>query len=342
MKKSDFHFILPQELIAQEPKKNRDESRLLVIHRNNDSIEHKQFFHLIDYLNKGDVLVLNDSKVIPARIFFLSDTKKSVEILLIRQLSEDTWVTYVSPGKRARKGQELHHISGKLFAKVIEVNEDGERIVQFKWDLSIPFILLLNAVGTTPIPPYIKTDSDRWKNEYQTVYAVHNGSVAAPTAGLHFTDTLLESIQKKGIQIAKITLHVGPGTFKPVKTELLENHKMSFEFFEINDESAKLINQCKQKGGRCIAVGTTVTRALEGSVENGKVVSAKQNTNLFITPGYTFKVIDGLVTNFHLPESTLIMLVSAFYDREKLLASYQIAIQEKYKFYSFGDAMLLI
>jgi S-adenosylmethionine:tRNA ribosyltransferase-isomerase len=342
MKKSDFYFNLPQELIAQEPYKQREQSRLMVIHRSTDLREHKHFYDLVNYIQKGDVLVLNDTKVIPARLFFHNERNQVIEVLLIRQTMLNTWICFVSPGKRARVGQKLIHTSGKLEATVIDVLEEGERVIRFEWDSKVPFLVLLEEIGKTPIPPYIKTDPDRWKKDYQTVYAKYEGSVAAPTAGFHFTDALLDQLRSKGVRIATITLHIGPGTFKPVKTELVEDHKMDFEYYEITKASADLINTARKNGGRCFAVGTTVTRTLESSQENGVVIPSQKSTNLFITPGYKFQIVDALITNFHLPESTLIMLVSSFYTLGKVLEAYNDAIQHGYHFYSFGDGMLVL
>jgi S-adenosylmethionine:tRNA ribosyltransferase-isomerase len=342
MKKSDFYFDLPERLIAQEPYVNRDESKLMVIHRENDFREHKHFFDLPSYMSNGDVLVLNDTKVIPARLYFHNEKDQVIEVLLIRQTKLDTWICFVSPGKRAKVGQRLIHSTGKLVATVTDILEEGERVITFEWESATPFLVLLEEIGKTPIPPYIKTDPDRWKKDYQTVYAKYEGSVAAPTAGFHFTDALLDQLREMGVHIATITLHIGPGTFKPVKSDLIEDHKMDMEYYEITEKSADLINSARSKGGRCFAVGTTVTRTLESSQENGQVISSKKSTNLFITPGYQYKIVDSLITNFHLPESTLIMLVSAFYDRLKVLEAYQDAILHDYRFYSFGDAMLVL
>jgi S-adenosylmethionine:tRNA ribosyltransferase-isomerase len=342
MKKSDFYFDLPERLIAQEAYANRDQSKLMVIHRDSGLREHRHFFDLPGYIRPRDVLVLNDTKVIPARLYFHNEKDQVIEVLLIRQTKLDTWICFVSPGKRAKVGQKLIHSSSKLVATVIDILEEGERVIQFDWDPVVPFLVLLDEIGKTPIPPYIKTDPDRWKKDYQTVYAKYEGSVAAPTAGFHFTDALLDQLREMGVYIATITLHIGPGTFKPVKTELIENHKMDLEYYEITEKSTEIINSARRLGGRCFAVGTTVTRTLESSQENGQVIPSKKSTNLFITPGYQYKIVDALITNFHLPESTLIMLVSAFYDRLKVLEAYQDGIVHDYRFYSFGDAMLVL
>ena len=343
MKTSDFYFDLPQELIAQTPSIERENARMMVLNKNNDVFEHKYFSDLPTYLQKGDVLVLNNTKVIPARLFMLrKDTGGKVEVLLIRPKTDKRWICYVTPGKKARPGMSLIHTNGNLEGKVISILENGERIIEFKWDSSESFTDLLKHTGKTPLPPYIKSDPDTWKDYYQTVYAQHDGSVAAPTAGLHFTDTLLEKIKNIGVRIVEITLHVGPGTFKPVKATEVKDHKMDFESYIISEESAKIINEAKENGHRCFGVGTTVTRTLESCAKNGKVLPGEAETNLFITPGYKYQIIDGLITNFHLPESTLIMLVSALYNREKVLEAYKEAILEKYRFYSFGDAMLVL
>ncbi len=342
MDRRDFYYELPSELIAQEPAKIRDEARLMIINRKTGNIEHKIFKNIIDYLTERDVLVLNDTKVIPARIFMKKERSGGkVEVLLTRRISEDTWKTMISPGRGTKIGAKLIHPSNELRASVIDVKENGERVIKFDWDTNNSFMDLLYKLGKTPLPPYIKSDPDEFKDYYQTVYARYEGSVAAPTAGLHFTEELLNEIREKGTKIVYITLHVGPGTFKPVKISNIEEHRMEEEYFTISKEVAETINSAKANQGRCIATGTTVCRALENSLRNEKVIPNSGWTNLFIKPPYKFKVVDALITNFHLPESTLIMLVSAFYDREKILEAYKLAVSMKYRFYSFGDAMFI-
>ncbi len=342
MDKRDFYYELPCELIAQEPAKIRDEARLMIINRKTGNIEHKIFKDIVDYLTERDVLVLNDTKVIPARIFMKKEKSGGkVEILLTRRISKDTWETMISPGRGTKIGVKLIHPSNELKASVIDVRENGERVIKFDWDTNHSFMDLLYKLGKTPLPPYIKSDPDKFKDYYQTIYARYEGSVAAPTAGLHFTADLLNKIRDKGTKIVYITLHVGPGTFKPVKVSNIEEHKMEEEYFTISREVAETINLVKANQGRCIATGTTVCRALENSFRNEKVISNSGWTDLFIKPSYKFKVVDALITNFHLPESTLIMLVSAFYDREKILEAYKLAVSMKYRFYSFGDAMFI-
>jgi len=343
MKTTDFSFELPPELIAQTPELKREMAKLMVLDRNRHTISHLTFKDIVQYLNPQDVLVLNDTRVIPARLFLeRKDTGGHVKVLLIRPDTDRVWISMTSPGRRARIGQILHHPSGKLEGKVVDILSGGERLIEFTWDTSKPFIQLLEEIGKTPLPPYIKSDPDQWKEYYQTVYAKYNGSVAAPTAGLHFTHELLSTIEKKGVQIVHITLHVGPGTFKPVKCEDTSDHKMDFEWYEVSPQAADAINQARQDGHACIGVGTTVVRTLESCANNGKVIPGKGATDLFITPGYQYQIIDRLITNFHLPGSTLLMLVSALYDREHILSSYQEAIRNQYQFYSFGDAMFIL
>lgn len=343
MNRKDFYYELPTELIAQEPLLRRDEAKLMVINRKTDNIEHRQFKDIIEYLTPNDVLVLNDTKVIPARIFMNKEkTGGKVEILLVRELSEKRWRVLVKPGRGINTGTKLIHPSNELKATVIDVTDEGERIVEFNWEKNVTFSDLLCKIGKTPLPPYIKSDPDKYKDYYQTVFAKYDGSVAAPTAGLHFTDKLLMKIIERGTKVVYITLHIGPGTFKPVKTSNIEEHKMDEEFFIIPKEAANIINEVRtSKEGRCIAVGTTVCRALESSVLNGYVMPNAKWTDLFIKPPYTFKVVDAFITNFHLPESTLIMLTSAFLSRKKILEAYNLAIKMKYRFYSFGDAMFI-
>jgi S-adenosylmethionine:tRNA ribosyltransferase-isomerase len=343
MKTSDFIFDLPPMLIAQEPKINRDEARLMVIDRSSGQIMHRQFADIAEYLHPEDILVLNDTRVIPARLWLnRADTQSQIEVLLIRPLTDKRWICYVSPGKKAQVGSEFTHPSSALKAKVHEILPQGERLIDFEWTENKHFLSVLEKFGKTPLPPYIHSDPDQWKDYYQTVYAKKDGSVAAPTAGLHFTSELLHNIEAQGTAVSYLTLHIGPGTFKPVKVENLEEHSMDEEFYQLSPELAQEINQRRKQGGRCIAVGTTVTRTLESLARDGKVEAGEGSTRLFIRPPYQYQVVDSLVTNFHLPGSTLIMLVSAFYTREKVLDAYQEAINEAYRFYSFGDAMILL
>lgn len=337
---SDYNYNLPEELIGQKPREPRDSSKLLVIKRKNNEIEHKHFHDIIDYLKKGDVLVRNSTKVIPARIFGHKDTGGILEILLIKRINIDTWECLLKPAKKLKLGQKIYIGENKeLIAELIEIKENGNRILKFYYEGS--FEENLDKLGNMPLPPYI-TETLKNKDRYQTVYAIRGESVAAPTAGLHFTDELLKSIKAKGIEIVDIFLEVGLGTFRPVQTENVLEHKMHEELFEIPEESAKIINKAREEGRRIISVGTTATRALESSVdENGKLIAQKKDTGIFIYPGYKFKIVDALITNFHLPKSTLLMLVSALYDREKMLEIYEIAVKEKYHFFSFGDAMFI-
>lgn len=340
MKTSDFSYDLPEELIAQDPAKRRDLSRLLVINKNTGKREHKVFHDIVDYLVPGDCLVINNTKVIPARLLGEREgTGGKVELLLLKRKGNDIWETLVRPGKKARPGQMLEFGGGLLKAEVLEVAEDGNRLVQFSYNGI--FEEILDRLGQMPLPPYI-THKLEDKNRYQTVYAKYEGSAAAPTAGLHFTDELLEQIKQKGVEIANVTLHVGIGTFRPVKEENIEDHDMHTEHFYIKQEDVDKINKAKQEGHRVIAVGTTSCRVLESVAdETGQVKPLEGDTNIFIYPGYTFKCIDGLITNFHLPESTLIMLVSALSNREFIMKAYEEAVKEKYRFFSFGDAMFI-
>ncbi|WP_069649386.1 tRNA preQ1(34) S-adenosylmethionine ribosyltransferase-isomerase QueA [Caloranaerobacter ferrireducens] len=340
MRRQDFYFDLPEELIAQFPIEKRDSSRLMVLDKKTGAIEHKEFKDIIDYLNEGDCLVLNDTRVIPARLFGQKEkTGGKIEFLLLNRIEKDKWEVLVKPGKRARVGTTFIFGDGILKADVLEIGEEGIRIVEFKYDGI--FEEVLDRLGEVPLPPYIKEKLED-RERYQTVYSKKEGSAAAPTAGLHFTEELLEKIREKGVEIVYITLHVGLGTFRPVKVDKLDEHKMHSEFFEVSEEAANTINEIKKKGGKIIAVGTTTTRTLESSSNNeGFVVPKKGSTDIFIYPGYKFKVIDKLITNFHLPESTLIMLVSALAGRENVLRAYNIAVKEKYRFFSFGDAMLI-
>lgn len=340
MQTSDFNYDLPKELIAQEPSLKRDMSRLMVLHRKEGTLEHRIFKDIVEYFNPGDVLVLNNSRVIPARLYGRRPGKEEkIEVFLAEPLVNGAWKVMVKPGKKARVNTEL--IFGEsLNGIVTEVHQDGTRIVKFDWQGD--FYEVLNEIGNVPLPPYI-THRLEDKERYQTVYSDPKGSVAAPTAGLHFTPELLEAIRRKGVAIVYITLHVGMGTFLPVKEREIHLHKMHSEVFHISPETANLINGVKSKGGRIISVGTTTTRTLESaSDESGVLKSGMGKTDIFIYPGYKFKTVDVQLTNFHLPESTLMMLVSAFYSREEILRAYQCAIDNKYRFFSFGDAMLII
>jgi len=341
LKLSDFDFHLPEELIAQEPIEKRDQSRLMVVHRDSQAIEHKTFRDLIEYLRPGDVLVMNESKVLPARIFGTRiSTGAKIEVLLLRQTSGSRWEALVKPGKKARIGDVLDFGNGLLTGIIVDHTDVGGRIIEFSY--REPFLQVLERIGTMPLPPYIKKPLED-QQRYQTVYARQEGSAAAPTAGLHFTHELLEEIRAKGVKTVTVLLHVGLGTFRPVQVEDIELHTMHKEYFEITPQAAEEINRVKGRGGRVIAVGTTSVRTLETSGnETGQVLPGSGMTDIFIYPGYKFKVIDGLITNFHLPKSTLLMLVSALAGREKILAAYRTAVQEKYRFFSFGDAMLII
>ncbi len=351
MKTSDFYYDLPKELIAQDPLADRTGSRLMVLHRDTGKTEHKHFYEIINYLNPGDCLVINDTKVIPARLIGerLHRTDgpvkepdvpgAKVEVLLLKRLSDSRWETLVKPGKRCRVGDRVSFGNGKLLCEIKEVLPDGNRIVEFIFDGI--FEEILDALGQMPLPPYI-THELKDRNRYQTVYAKYDGSAAAPTAGLHFTKELLERIAEKGVSIAHVTLHVGLGTFRPVKEENILDHQMHTEWYRVLPEDAEKMNEAKRGGHRVIAVGTTSCRTLETVAdENGVMKAASGETGIFIYPGYRFKEVDALITNFHLPESTLIMLVSAFADREKVLKAYEEAVLMKYRFFSFGDAMFL-
>ena len=339
MKTSDFMYDLPESSIAQSPVEPRDHSRLMVLDRSDDSIAHKHFYDVIDYLNPGDVLVINDTRVIPARL--LGERVPSggaCEVFLLKQLAPKRWETLVRPGKKLRPGAQVSFGGGRLVATIAETTDAGGRIVDFECDG--PFEAALDALGEMPLPPYIHEKlADR--ERYQTVYARAEGSAAAPTAGLHFTPELMERIRNKGVEIVPVLLHVGLGTFRPVKAEDIRDHEMHSEYFEVTEEAAAKVNAAKDRKSRVIAVGTTSVRTLESAAENGRLVAKKGNTNIFIYPGYKYQLVDALITNFHLPGSTLIMLVSALYDREKILAAYETAVKEGYRFYSFGDAMLI-
>ena len=339
MNTSEFYYDLPQELIAQTPADPRDSSRLLVYNRAEGSVQHKIFRDIIDFLNPGDALVINDTRVIPARLYGKKQgTGRQVEFLLLNQLSGDTWEVILRPGRKLRPGDRVS-FAEELEAEILEKQEDGVTKVRFCFQGS--FEALLDEYGNMPLPPYItKRLEDR--ERYQTVYAKERGSAAAPTAGLHFTPELMENIKKKGVDIIPVLLHVGLGTFRPVKAERLEDHKMHSEYYSISEESAHRINAVKERGGRVIAVGTTSVRTLESAADQeGRVKEQSGNTDIFIYPGYRFRCVDALITNFHLPESTLLMLICAFMGKEQALEVYRLAVQEKYRFFSFGDAMFI-
>lgn len=344
LKTSDFYYDLPDELIAQTPLEKRDNSRLLVLDRNSGKCYDKHFYEIIDYLKPNDVLVINDSKVIPARLFgYKEDSKIEMEIVLLRRHGLNLWETLARPGRRAKIGTKIIFGNGLLCATVVDTLSGGNKLLKFEFDSSLgDFFAVLDKVGQMPLPPYIKerlADRDR----YQTVYAKVEGSAAAPTAGLHFTEELLNKIKQKGIKIAPVMLHVGLGTFRPVKVDNIEEHTMHSEYFSVSKESAEIINGCRKNGGRVISVGTTSCRVLESaSDENGYISPISDDTSIFIYPGYRFKATNALITNFHLPESTLLMLISAFADRETILRAYNHAIDEKYRFFSFGDAMFIM
>ena len=341
MKTSDFYYDLPEELIAQDPLEDRTASRLLVLDRKTGAVKHKIFSDVIDYLNKGDCLVINNTRVIPARLIGEKEgTGGKVEVLLLKRRANDVWETLVKPGKKLKPGAKITFGDGRLRAEVLEVVEEGNRLVIFHYEGI--FEEILDSLGEMPLPPYI-THKLEDKEMYQTVYAKFDGSAAAPTAGLHFTKELLNKIEKKGIKIASITLHVGLGTFRPVKVDDVNNHHMHTEWYEVNAEAADIINETKRNGGRVICVGTTSCRTIESVADDNGYMKAKTGeTDIFIYPGYKFKVMDGLITNFHLPESTLVMLVSAFAGKENVLSAYETAVKERYRFFSFGDAMILI
>ena len=337
LKTSDYYFDLPQELIAQDPLEDRAASRLLVMNRRTGEIEHRIFSDITEYLQPGDTLVLNDTKVIPARLLGTKEqTGANVEILLLKRLGADRWETLVRPGRKLNPGARVTFGDGSLKAVILDILDEGNRLVEFQYDGI--FEEVLDRLGEMPLPPYI-THKLADKNMYQTVYAKYEGSAAAPTAGLHFTQELLDQIRAKGINTAFVTLHVGLGTFRPVKVDDVTNHHMHTEWYQVSEEAAGLINRTREKGGRVICVGTTACRTVESaSDEDGTVHAGSDDTSIFIYPGYRFKVMDALITNFHLPESTLVMLVSAFAGREQVLGAYEEAIREKYRFFSFGDA----
>lgn len=353
MRINDFDYNLPPELIAQKPTDKRDNSRLLVVHRDTGELEHKHFYNILEYLKPGDCLVMNNSKVLPARLYGTKlGTGAKVEFLLIKRLEGDVWETMVRPGKRLKPGDVVDFAAegaAKFQAVVLEYGEEGTRHVRFEYDGV--FLERLEELGSMPLPPYIERASEEEdKNRYQTVYCKEEGSVAAPTAGLHFTDELLEKAREMGVKLAYVTLHVGIGTFRPVKCENIEEHKMHFEEYHIDEENAQIINETKNSGHRVISVGTTSSRTMEsaavpaeaGSPVKYELKAGEGSTGIFIYPGYEFKIVDSLITNFHLPKSTLLMLISALYDREKILKVYDTAVEEKYRFFSYGDAMLIV
>lgn len=341
MKKSDFYYNLPEELIAQHPSDVRDQSRLMVLNKENDEIIHRNFCDIIDYLREGDCLVLNDTRVLPARLFATKeDTGAKVEFLLLNELEKDVWECIAGPGRRAKPGSSFSIGDGILKATVLDVINDGNRMVKFEYDGN--FYEILDQIGNMPLPPYIKEKLED-KERYQTVYSKYQGSAAAPTAGLHFTNELLEKIKKKGVNVCFVTLHVGLGTFRPVKEDDILKHKMHSEHYFLPKETADTINLTHKNGKRVFAVGTTSCRTLESvATKHKKICEDEGWTDIFIYPGYEFKCIDALITNFHLPESTLIMLVSAFYGYEKTIRAYEKAVEEKYRFFSFGDATLIL
>lgn len=341
MKTSDFYYDLPKELIAQDPLEDRSASRLMVLHRKTGRIEHKVFTDIVGYLRAGDCLVRNNTKVIPARLFGVrEDTGAAIELLLLKRRENDIWETLVKPGKKARTGAKIIFGEGHLHGEIIAVLEDGNRLIQFSYEGI--FEEILDELGQMPLPPYI-THKLQDKNRYQTVYARYEGSAAAPTAGLHFTEELFEKIQEKGVKVANVTLHVGLGTFRPVKVEDVANHHMHSEYYRIEPEEAARINETKAEGGRIICVGTTSCRTIESATDDGGILrSGEADTEIFIYPGYSFKVMDALITNFHLPESTLLMLVSALAGKDLVMRAYKEAVRERYRFFSFGDAMLIL
>lgn len=340
MKREDFYFELPEELIAQDPLEDRSGSRLLVLDKETGKTEHHIFKEIVDYLEEGDCIVINDTKVLPARLIGSKvGTDAKIEVLLLKRRENDVWETLVKPGKKAKIGTKIRFGEGLLEGEVIDIVEEGNRLIQFRYEGI--FEEVLDQLGQMPLPPYI-THQLEDKNRYQTVYARHTGSAAAPTAGLHFTEELLEEIEKKNVKIARVTLHVGLGTFRPVKVDNILEHHMHSEFYQIDEEAAQKINETKEQGHRVICVGTTSCRTVESAAdENGRLQATSGWTEIFIYPGYKFKVLDCLITNFHLPESTLIMLVSALAGREHVLAAYEEAVKEKYRFFSFGDAMFI-
>ncbi len=340
MKTHDFWYDLPEELIAQTPLAQRDSSRLLVLHKDSGQIEHRHFYDILDYLNPGDCLVMNDSRVLPARLLGHRPTGGAVEVLLLRDLGDKRWECLCKPGRKMQQGSQVIFGNGELTATVTEVREDGNRIVEFSYEGI--FLEVLERLGKMPLPPYIKEELQD-QERYQTVYSREVGSAAAPTAGLHFTAELLEKARSKGIQTVFVTLHVGLGTFRPVKAEEITDHHMHAELCMLSEETAQILNETRSRGGRIVCVGTTSCRTLESLVNaDGSFTAGSKWTEIFIYPGYTFKAMDALITNFHLPESTLVMLVSAFAGREKVLHAYEEAVRERYRFFSFGDACLFL
>lgn len=341
MKRQDFYYELPEELIAQDPLEDRSSSRLLVLDKESGAVSHHVFKDVIDYLNEGDCLVINDTKVLPARLIGAKvGTDAKIEVLLLKRKENNIWETLVKPGKKAKIGTKISFGDGLLMGEVVDIVEEGNRLIQFTYEGI--FEEILDRLGQMPLPPYI-THHLEDKNRYQTVYAEHTGSAAAPTAGLHFTPELLEKIEKKGVDIARVTLHVGLGTFRPVKVDEITDHHMHSEFFQIEEEAATKINRAKDTGKKVICVGTTSCRTVESAAdETGHLKACSGWTEIFIYPGYQFKVLDSLITNFHLPESTLVMLVSALAGREHVLAAYEEAVKERYRFFSFGDAMMIL
>ena len=341
MKRQDFYYDLPQELIAQDPLEDRSSSRLLVLDKKTGETQHHTFREIVNYLNPGDCLVINDTKVIPARLIGAKEeTGAKIEVLLLKRKQNDVWETLVKPGRKAKPGTRISFGDGLLKGEVIDVVDEGNRLIRFEYDGI--FEEILDRLGQMPLPPYI-THQLKDKDRYNTVYAAHEGSAAAPTAGLHFTPELLEEIGRKGVDIARVTLHVGLGTFRPVKVDDVENHHMHSEFYMIDEEAAEKLNRAKDSGKRVICVGTTSCRTIESAAdETGHLKACSGWTEIFIYPGYQFKILDALITNFHLPESTLIMLVSALAGREHVLAAYEEAVRERYRFFSFGDAMFIV
>ena len=341
MKTSDFYYDLPKELIAQDPLEDRSSSRLLVLHRKSARVEHRVFTDIVEYLKPGDCLVRNNTKVIPARLYGTRvDTGATIELLLLKRMENDVWETLVKPGKKARQGVVISFGDGILTGEIIDVKEDGNRLIQFRYEGI--FEEILDQLGQMPLPPYI-THTLKDKNRYQTVYAKYEGSAAAPTAGLHFTEELFQKLEEKGVLVANVTLHVGLGTFRPVKVDDVSKHHMHTEFYQVTKEEADRINKAKQAGGRIVCVGTTSCRTIESAAdENGVLKPGQGDTDIFIYPGYSFKMMDVLITNFHLPESTLLMLVSALAGKEQVMRVYEEAVRERYRFFSFGDAMIIL
>ena len=341
MKTSDFYYDLPKELIAQDPLEDRSSSRLLVLHRKSGRVEHRVFTDIVEYLKPGDCLVRNNTKVIPARLYGTRvDTGATIELLLLKRMENDVWETLVKPGKKARQGVVISFGDGILTGEIIDVKEDGNRLIQFRYEGI--FEEILDQLGQMPLPPYI-THTLKDKNRYQTVYAKYEGSAAAPTAGLHFTEELFQKLEEKGVLVANVTLHVGLGTFRPIKVDDVSKHHMHTEFYQVTKEEADRINKAKQAGGRIVCVGTTSCRTIESAAdENGVLKPGQGDTDIFIYPGYSFKMMDVLITNFHLPESTLLMLVSALAGKEQVMRVYEEAVRERYRFFSFGDAMIIL